>query len=238
MTTGALSLTKRSADALPAEDLDPGGDYTSLVRGWTDKRQQDRAQIRAQLALIAMLSTGLVVLAGAVLYLAVFRAPTPYVLEVDEVSGVRFGGFLDTDLSVTDELVPSQIMGFVERWRTVTPDNTMQKRLVTRLYCMVSARAPARERLNEYFRDDANNPFERNENLSVTTEIRQVSKLAGATWQVEWYETTRAHDGLVVGDRQTFKATLIVEKGAVDTACLEGNPLGLYVQELSWTRAR
>ena len=238
MATGALSLSKRPRPLAGAEDLDPGGDYVSLERAWTDRRQQDRAQIRGQLVLIAMLSTGLVALAGAVLWLAVFRAPTPYVLKVDEVSGVSFGGFLDTDLSVTDELIPSQIMDFVERWRTVTPDNTMQKRLVTRLYCMVSARAPARERLNGYFRDDANNPFERNENLSVSTEIRQVSKLAGATWQVEWYETTRAHDGLVVGERQTFKATLIVEKGAIDATCLEGNPLGLYVQELSWTRAR
>ena len=237
MASNALSLSKRPPARIGSE-IDPGGDYLSLQRAWSDKLQQADARNRAQLALIAILAMGLVALAGGVLYLAVFRAPTPYVLEVDEVSGVRFGGFLDTDLSVTDELIPSQIMGFVERWRAVTPDNTMQKRLVTRLYCMVSERAPARARLNEYFRDDANNPFERNENLSVSTEIRQVSKLAGATWQVEWYETTRAHDGLVVGDRQTYKATLIVEKGAVDPTCLEGNPLGLYVQELSWTRAR
>ena len=159
-------------------------------------------------------------------------------LKVDEASRVSFGGLLARDLSVTDELIPSQIMDFVERWRTVTPDNTMQKRLVTRLYCMVTDRAPSRERLNEYFRDDANDPFERNENLSVSTEIRQVSKLAGATWQVEWYETTRAHDGRIEGDRADVERDADRRAGAGRPSCLEGNPLGLYVQELSWTRAR
>lgn len=238
MSASALSLSKRASAPVAPVDLDPGGDYTSLQRGWTDRLQQANARNRVQLGLIGLMTAALVALCAAVLYLAVFRAPVPYVLKVDEVAGVSFGGFLDTDLSITDELIPSQIMAFVERWRSVTPDNTMQKRHVARLYCMVADRAPARTRLNAYFRDDANNPFERNANLSVSTEIRQVSKLAGATWQVEWYETVRAHDGLVVGDRQTFRATMIVEKGGVDRACLEGNPLGLYVQELNWTQAR
>ena len=219
-------------------DEDTGADFRSLEHDWTDKLQKERHRNRALTAAVVMLALTLVPFAAAVLYLALFRVPEPYVLQVDDRNAVSFGGRLSDDFSITDEMIPSQLMAFVENWRTVTPDNTQQKRRVSRLYCMVTDRAPARERLNEYFRDSANDPFERNVNLSVTTEIRQISKLSGATWQVEWYETTRAHDGRIEGDRATWRATLIAEQGRVQPACLEGNPLGIYVQELNWTQAR
>ncbi len=219
-------------------DEDTGADFRSLEHDWTDKLQKERHRNRALTAAIAVLALVLALFAAALLYLALFRGPEPYVLEVDESGKVSFGGRLSSDFSVTDEMIPSQLMDFVENWRTVTPDNTQQKRRIARLYCMVTDRAPSRERLNEYFREPQNDPFKRNVNLSVTTEIRQISKLSGATWQVEWYETTRAHDGRIEGERATWRATLIAEQGRVQPACLEGNPLGIYVQELNWTQAR
>lgn len=228
-----------SSEALEsANAADPGGDYTSLSRGWSDKLQQAEARGKTQSALIALLSLALVIVSLAAIYFAAFRQPLPYVLRVDEVNGVSFGGYLEGGFEGGEELTPSQLMAFVEHWRTVTPDNTQQKRYVTRLYCMASVNAPARDALNDYFRTPANDPFVRNRNTSVSTEMRQVSRLAGATWQIEWYETLREHDGMVSGERQTFRATMIVERGPVDRACIEANPLGLYVQDLSWVQVR
>jgi len=233
MNTDAVSLSKR-----PLREEEVGADYTSLQHSWTDQLQKSKNRERVLIGTVGLLVVALVLFAVAVLYLALFRAPKPYVLKVDEANNVSLAGYLEDGFSITDEMIPSQIMRFVENWRTVTPDNTQQKRMATRLFCMVTDRAPARSELIEYFRTPSNDPFERNRNASVTTDIRQISKLSGSTWQVEWYETKRAHDGRVEGDRQTWRATMIVEPGKTQPVCLEGNPLGLYVQQLNWTQAR
>ncbi len=227
-----------AASQLSTSHASEGADYTSLHRGWTDRLQQAQSRIRVLASAVAMLSLALTVTALTCVYLAVFRQPAPYVLQVDDSGGVAFGGYLDAGFEPSLEMIPSQIQAFVEHWRTVTPDNTQQKRHATRLFCMVPAQAPARGRLIEWFRDAGNDPFERNRNASVSIDLRQISKLAGATWQVEWYETLRAHDGRVEGDAQAFKATMIVETGTPPKDCIEGNPLGVYVQELNWTQTR
>ncbi len=233
MASNALDLSKPSDHEEPV-----GADYRSLEFAWSDQDQKKENRIRSLIGVTAVQTTVIVLLVVSVLYLTLFRAPKPYVLHKDKDGAVTFGGYLEDDLTVDDEMIPSQIMQFVEHWRTVTPDNTQQKRNVSRLYCMVTDRAPARARLNEYFRESTNDPFERNKTFSVTTEVRQISKLSGGTWQAEWYETTRAHDGRVEGTRETWRATMFVEKGEEQPDCLEGNPLGLYVQQLNWTQAR
>ena len=220
------------------ESMETGAEYTAPEKGWTDKLQQAEARNGAQLLVILVQTAALVALAALVVWLVAFRAPAAYVLRVGANDDVTYGGPLVTEPLEGDEIVPPQLMHFVENWRSVTPDNLMQKRNVRRLYCMVRSTTPAHERLNEYFRDGENDPFERNRRLSVLTETRSISKLGGNTWQAEWYETLRTHDGAQVGERRTMKATMIVERGTPETGCLEANPLGLYVSDINWGSVR
>lgn len=219
-----------SPDTVPFEQLRPGAWANDLLRA--------QRQLTGQVTANVVLSAIIVVLVAVVIYLALFRQPRPYVLEVDDSGTVRFGGFISAGALDAEQYIPSQIMAFVEHWRTVTPDNTMQKRNIQRLYCMAPRTSPTYTRLNEYFRSPGSDPFKRNVTVSVSTRIRQISKLGGRTYQVEWYETDRDHEGEQLGNTALHKATMIIEPRAVDADCIEGNPLGVYVMDLNWTEVQ
>lgn len=220
-------------------DIEPGdAPFEELQRGYRDDLSQYRKQLTSSMLLNVALGMALVGCAAVIVYLAAFRLPPTYVLEVDGDNNVRFAGEITAQQVLGDEYLPSQIMSFIENWRIVTPDNTMQKRNITRLYCMVPKQASAFAKMNDYFRNPANDPFERNKDLSVSTRIRQISKLSGSTWQAEWYETTREHDGRIVEDKTPMKATLIIDRNSVGSECMEGNPLGMYVMDVNWTNVR
>lgn len=212
--------------------------FEELERGYRDDVTRHRKQLASSVLLNVALGLALAGSAAAIVYLAAFRLPPTYVLEVDGDNNVRFAGEITAQQVLGDEFLPSQIMSFIENWRIVTPDNTMQKRNITRLYCMVPKQASAFAKMNDYFRNPVNDPFERNKDLSVSTRIRQISKLSGSTWQAEWYETTREHDGRIVEDKTPMKATLIIDRNKVGSECMEGNPLGMYVMDVNWTNVR
>ena len=220
------------------ETMDTGGNFALPEKGWTDKLQQAEARNAAQLLVIIVQTVAIVALVTLFIWVTVVRPPPAYVLRVDQNNDVTYGGPLVSEPLEGDETIPMQLTRFVENWRSVTPDNLMQKRNVRRLYCMVRSTTPAQQRLNEYFRDGENDPFQRNREFSIMTKARSISKLGGNTWQAEWYETKRTHEGEQVGERQTMKATMIVERGTPETGCLEGNPLGIYVSDINWGSVR
>ena len=212
--------------------------FEELQRGYRDDLSQYRKQLNTSMLLNVAMGLALVGSAAAIVYLAAFRLPAMHVVEVDGNNNVRYAGEVSAQRVLGDEFLPSQIMSFIENWRIVTPDNTMQKLNINRLYCMVPKQSSAFTKMNDYFRTPANDPFERNTDLSVSTRIRQISKLSGSTWQAEWYETTREHDGRIVEDKTPMKATLIIDRNKVESECWEGNPLGMYVMDVNWTNVR
>ncbi|MGJ8530070.1 VirB8/TrbF family protein, partial [Maritalea sp.] len=184
----------------------------SLTRGYNSKTSQLNARIAKQTTSNVFLSLAVVALTTAVVYFAAFNTTDPYVLEVDKNGNVTYGGPLTNTMELGDRNTAPELQEFIEHWRWVTPDNIMQKRNITRLYCMVPGGSATEKKLNGYFTSGANDPFVKNQTKSVATRIRQVSKLDGSTWQVEWYETTRNHDGTLIDADVLMKATLIVEK--------------------------
>ncbi len=241
--SAAAEEIKRGRSVFGSKDqedsIKPGdAPFDELQHGYRDDVSRYRKQLASSMLLNVVMGIALAGTAAAVVYLAAFRLPPTYVLEVDGDNNVRFAGEITAQQVLGDEYLPSQIMSFIENWRTVTPDNTMQKRIITRLYCMVPKRALTFAKMNDFFREPANDPFERNKNLSVSTRIRQISKLSGSTWQAEWYETTREHDGNIVEDRTPMKATMIIDRNKVGSDCMEGNPLGMYVMDVNWTKVR
>lgn len=211
----------------------------ALARGFDHELARLRHEGAAKLLAIVVLAVLLAASAAMNLYQAIWARPTLYVIEVDDAGNVAYGGELGTARLAGDEYVASQLVGFIERWRTVTPDNTMGKRFVTSLYCMVPGSVPAREVLNDYFRDPANNPFERNDTELVTVDVRSVLLLSGNTWQVSWREQARSLNGTPKGPPVEYRASLIVEREIdIGRDCRMGNPLGIGVSQLSWTSVR
>jgi len=221
------------------QDKEIENPYTSLQKGWSDKLQ--KAERRNGVFAFSLCVSTLALVASVLgnVYLSVFRAPIPYVLQVDANQRAVYAGHLTARTEeVKEEWIPSQLISFVERWRTVTPDNTMQKRMITNLYCMVTDRGQSFERLNEYFKDDNNNPFELNTEVTINTRVSSILKQTTNSWIVEWEETTRSLDGRIIDDPITYKVNLYIGKSEPSSDCYEGNPLGLYVRQLEWTRVQ
>lgn len=209
--------------------------YLKLEKGWSDQLARERHKNAASLISVVVLAVALTISVLANLYLAVFREPTPYVLEIDEYNRVNFGGFLSTGNDIEEAYIPSQLIRFIENWRTVTPDNTMQKKLAKQLYCMLPDGSASLASMNGYFRKSENNPFNLNKTHSISTTLNSVLPQTRQTWQIEWTETIRAHDGSQHKKPMRYKALMLVKKGKPGPECMEGNPLGLYVSEINWT---
>ena len=184
---------------------------------------------------IFFMSIAIVLLVISNIYFAILRQPRDYVLEVDSMNRVTYGGALDAQVVNWEAYMPNEIIRFVENWRMVTGDNTMQKLAAKRLYCMLIPDTASSTRMDEYYRDTANNPFEVNKEKTRTISMRTILQQSERTWHVEFAETTRNHNGDILGEDKLFKTQMVVSRGEPRESCMESNPLGIYVTDINWS---
>ena len=211
--------------------------YTELGRGrgTSNVALKQHKQLLAAYSAIFCLSLAIVGLVASNVYFAVFKQPRDYILEVDGLNRVTYGGALDAQLHNIDPYMPNEIIRFIENWRIVTGDNTMQKIAANRLYCMMIPESAASTRMNDYYKDPTNNPFEVNTNRTRTINMRNILQHSEKTWHVEFIETTRNHNGDIMGEAARFKAQMIISRGTPRDSCMETNPLGVYVTDINWS---
>lgn len=201
----------------------------------TDISLKLHKQLIAAQTVIVMLSLAVIALAGSTFYFAVIQKPQPYVLRVDEDNRVTYGGALDATNIDINPYAPNEIVRYIDNWRMVTGDNTMQKRAATRLYCMMVPGTAASERMNEYYQEPANNPFMLNRKHTRTVAMRTILQESSNTWSVEFTETTRNHTGEIVGEDNKYKVRMVIKKGDPRNECRDSNPLGTYVTDINWS---
>ena len=212
--------------------------YTELgarESGSTNPAHKAHKQIIAAQTVIFFMSIAIVLLVISNIYFALMRQPRDYVLEIDNRNRVTYGGALDAQIVNYDAYMPNEIIRFVENWRMVTGDNTMQKIAASRLYCMLIPETAASTRMDEYYRDPVNNPFEVNQEKTRTVSMRNILQQSERTWHVEFAETTRNHNGEIMGDNKLFKAQMVISRGQPRESCMESNPLGVYITDLNWS---
>lgn len=205
------------------------------TNGATDQSHKQHKQLIASYSVIVMLSIAVVALTISNYYFAVVKMPRDYVLEVDSMNRVTYGGALDSNIENINPYIPNEIIRFVENWRMVTGDNTMQKLAVSRLYCMLGPDSAARARVDTYYGDTANNPFEINKRYSRTVNLRNILQQSELTWHVEFVETVRDHSGQVVSGNERTKAQLVITRGQPRAECMESNPIGTYITDINWS---
>lgn len=217
--------------------LEEENPYAALARGWSQRLKKLERQNGALVITLLFMGLAIAALGASTLYLAFFRDPAPYVVHMNDENRVTFGGYLTERLTDRDDMIPSELIDFVEFWRSVTPDNAMQQKLVRRLHCMVPERSPAYDEMRDYYTDAESDPFKRNRRVSVEPRVATILKVTGQTWTVEWEEIARSHSGELLGDPVPFRANVIVSRGTPDDKCRQSNPAGVYVNQMSWTNA-
>lgn len=193
-----------------------------------------------QVVAIASLLIALVAVAGVV-HIGSQSKFVPYVVEVDKVGQVRAVQAADVARPADPRVIHAYLAKWISDVRMVTPDVTVQRDAVFRVYALLAPDDAATARVNEWYnRDEDASPFKRAEKETVSVEVSSVIPQSEETWQVEWIETARTRDGAVRGEPVRMRALLTIYLVPATPNMTEEdirkNPLGIYIKEFSWSR--
>lgn len=215
--------------------------YLSARRTWNDYTGSIIAARRLwQVVAISSLMIVLVAV-GGLISVANKSKFIPYIIEVDQVGKANAVAQVNPTTKVDPRVLKASVSEFIADSRLVTPDIALQRKAIFRLYARLSPNDPATAKINEWLNGSAEaSPFARAAKVMVTTEIKSVLSQTADTWQIDWVETTRDRQGVIVGKPQTMSAlvTLHTAEPASETTeeQLLMNPLGIYVRDFSWQK--
>lgn len=205
--------------------------YQAAAQAWDERIGAARVQafhwrlIAFGCLTLAMIAT------GALAWRAGKAFVTPYVVEVDKAGEVRAVGEAASPYRPTDAQIAYHLARFVSNVRSLAIDPVIVRQNWLEAYQYTTDRGAAT--LNDYAR--ANDPFGRIGQVSAAVEITSVVRASDASFQVRWVERSYAHGALTATERWTAILSIVVEPPRTEER-LRKNPLGIYVNGLSWSK--
>jgi type IV secretion system protein TrbF len=192
-----------------------------------------------QVVAIASLLVALVAVAGVV-HIGSQSKFVPYVVEVDKLGEVRAVQAADVARPADPRVIHAYLAKWISDARMVTPDVTVQRDAVYRVYALLAPNDAATARVNEWYnRDEEASPFKRAEKETVSVEIASAIPQSEETWQVDWVEIARTRDGAVKGEPKRMRALitiyLVTPTANTTEEDIRKNPLGIFIKEFSWS---
>ncbi|TWT20295.1 conjugal transfer protein TrbF [Luteimonas marina] len=214
-----------------AETPEPATPYQAAGQVW-DKRL---GTTTAQAANWRLMAFGCLLLAIGMAAGLVWRSAqsivTPYVVEVDSGGQVRAVGEAVTPYRPTEAQMAHHLARFVTLVRSLSIDPVVVRQNWLDAYGYATDRGAAA--LNDHAR--SNDPFARIGRETVVVQITSVVRLSDSSFQVRWTER-RYVDGAGAGlERWTAVISFVLQPPRTAEA-LRRNPLGIYVNGLSWSR--
>lgn len=206
--------------------------YLDARREW-DERYGD-ALARAKnwrLAAFAALAVAGVAVAG-VAWLGAQSKVKPYVVAIDRLGDPVGVAAPTSGAAVSERIIEAQVANWVWEARTTLPGTEAQKALLARVYALLGNQAAGI--MDAWYKGHP--PFSQN-GITVAPTITSVLPVAKNTWQVNWTET-RYQNGQVLGTSY-WKANIttgLEPKLAEKPQVMIYNPLGLFIQSLTWTQ--
>lgn len=174
---------------------------------------------------------------GGMIYIGSQSKFVPYLVEVNKLGETVAVARAD-QAQATDERITRAMIGrFIMSARTVTTDISLQRRFVLDTYGMLNPKDAATAKMNEWFNGSENaSPFKRAEKELVSVDIKSVLRQSESSWQVDWVETTRGHDGQLLTPPQNMRALLNIYYIPPTTEeQIQKNPIGLFIKDFSWS---
>lgn len=211
----------------------PDSPYLRARDEW-DNRLMDLATSRYNWMLFATALLLLdVLLCASLLWQAGRSKVVPYVVEVDRHGQAVAFGPAEVLEKPHERLYRYFLSILIRDLRTVSGDPQAQRRGLSNAYAFL--REPAVSRANDYFR--RNNPFDP-DRPSTNVQVTSVLQIADNTWQIQWTETAYGRDGRRLKEELWQAVVKTVFSPPTTSEALLSNPLGLFVQQLDWTRIR
>ncbi|BEG77716.1 MULTISPECIES: conjugal transfer protein TrbF [Alcaligenaceae] len=210
---------------------EPVTPYQRAAQAWDDRLGSARVQARNW----RLMAFGCLLLAVGATAAYVWRSTqalvTPYVVEVARSGEVRAIGEAATPYRPDDAQIAFHLARFIENVRAVSVDPIVVRKQWLDAYAYTTDRGAAF--LNEYARQ--HDPFAQVGKRSVTVEVPSIVRASDRSFQIQWEEKAYVNGAAAGTERWTAILTIVLQPPNT-AAKLRANPLGIYVDGISWSR--
>ncbi len=208
--------------------------YLAARDEWNE-RYRDLIVAARNWRLLAVTSS--VVALVAVLGLIVIGAKPkviPYIVAVDNLGKVVSQGTAVQASVADDRLKRAALWSWVQDWRMVSSDATVEKNAIERVYAEIGNGTPAAIRISDAYRDGS--PLKLAQTETVSVNGRALYAASKDSYEVELTETIFDLKGEQIG-AQNYKGVITISiHPPEDEGLARVNPLGIYVTNVSWSK--
>lgn len=155
----------------------------------------------------------------------------PWVVQVDNLGQVQTVAPAVADYRPTDPQIAWHLGRFIEQVRAIPADAIIVRQNWLRAYEWTTDRGAAA--LNDHAR--ANDPFTKVGRVAVAVEVSSVIRASPNSFRVAWIERHYENGQLSTTERWIAILTIVIQPPR-ETERLKANPLGIYVNAISWSR--
>ena len=169
--------------------------------------------------------------AGALVYQSARGTVVPWVVQVDELGQAQAVAPATAEVRPTDPQIAWHLGRFIEQVRSIPADPIIVRQNWLRAYDWTTDRGAAA--LNDYAR--TNDPFTKVGKQQVAVEVSSVIRASPDSFRVAWIERRYENGQLSATERWSAILTIVLQPPR-DAERLKANPLGIYVNAISWSR--
>ena len=210
---------------------EPVTPYQAAAQVWDQRIGSARVQAGNWRVMAFGCLTLALLMAGGLIWRSAQSIVTPYVVEVDQAGQVRAVGEAATPYRPTDAQIAYHLARFVTDVRSLSIDPIVVRQNWLEAYDYTTDRGAAT--LNDYAR--SNDPFSRIGQQSVAVEITSVVRASDTSFQMRWVERSFSNGSPSGTERWTAVLSIVLQAPRTEER-LRKNPLGIYVNGLSWSR--
>lgn len=205
--------------------------YQAAAQVWDERIGSARVQAKNWRLMAFGSLTLALLMAGGLVWRSAQSIVTPYVIEVDQTGQVRTVGEAATPYRPGDAQIAHHLARFISDVRSLSIDPIVVRRNWLEAYDYATDRGAAT--LNDYAR--TNDPFSRIGQNSVAVEVTSVVRASDSSFQVRWIERGYVNGTPSTTERWTAVLSIVLQPPRTEER-LRKNPLGIYVNGLSWSR--
>jgi type IV secretion system protein TrbF len=210
---------------------EPETPYQKAAQVWDERIGSARVQARNW----RLMAFGSLVLSAAFASALVWQSArgtvVPWVVQVDSLGQAQTVAPAVADYRPTDPQVAWHLGRFIEQVRAIPADAIIVRQNWLRAYEFTTDRGATA--LNDYAR--ANDPFTRVGRQQIAVEVSSVIRASPDSFRVAWTERHYENGQLSTTERWTAILTIVIQPPR-DAERLRANPLGIYINAISWSR--
>lgn len=225
-----MNIFKRSS-AHYGKSPEPETPYQKAAQAWDERIGSARVQAKNW----RIMAFGSLILsasfASALVWQSARGTVVPWVVQVDNLGQSQAVAPAVAEYRPTDPQIAFHLGRFIEQTRSIPSDAIIVRQNWLRAYQFTTDRGAAT--LNDYAR--ANDPFTKVGRQQIAVEVSSVIRASNDSFRVAWTERHYENGQLSTTERWTAILTIVIQTPR-DAERLRANPLGIYVNAISWSR--